>query len=461
MFEHGEKLNWTMSPLQALSRWPSSRRVMLLHSGRYDKRWAQRSIITEPAGVYRFDALPFPVSQVFGNVPADLIDPPLSHHPFKDLRRVLNRPTEDGIWIGFISYDLGRWIERLPRQAADDRGWPVIELGWCPGYLTCSGPDNSWEAHGTWRGGNEPRLAAPTDEQSSFIAHEPESVFSPAGYKDAVSRVIEYIGAGDVFQVNLSQRFTSQFRGQYPLAHRALFNRLATVSPAWYGGYLELAEATGTRPGIANARAIASTSPELFFEIDRGHVLTRPIKGTRPANVAPEELQKSEKDAAELNMIVDLLRNDLGRVSRYGSVRVTQPRIIESHPTVHHGVATIEADLAEDKDLVDLLAAAMPGGSITGAPKVRAMEIIEELEPVRRGPYCGAIGWLSNEQACLNIAIRTLLLSPDKTLGPDFHRVDFSVGGGIVADSDPAAEYQETLDKAAALLHALGRPLPR
>ncbi len=204
----------------------------------------------------------------------------------------------------------------------------------------------------------------------------------------------------------------------------------------------------------APCRALASTSPELFLQLERGgRITTRPIKGTRPASANPNELRNSEKDAAELHMIVDLLRNDLGRVCDYGSVRVTQPRTIESHPTVHHGVATVTGTLHATKDIFSLLRATMPGGSITGAPKVRAMEIIDELEPVRRGPYCGAIGYIHGNHACLNIAIRTMCIETD----PNHHtgRVDMGVGGGIVIDSQPAAEYEETMAKAAAMINAL------
>jgi para-aminobenzoate synthetase component 1 len=161
------------------------------------------------------------------------------------------------------------------------------------------------------------------------------------------------------------------------------------------------------------------------------------------------ELLESAKDQAELNMIIDLERNDLGRVCEIGSVRVTQPRTIEAHPTVYHGVATVEGRLRPDVDLLDLLRATFPGGSITGAPKIRAMEIIEELEPTRRGPYCGAIGYLSADGHIeFNIAIRTMIMKAG--------RVHVPVGGGIVADSDPADEYEETLVKARAMLGALG-----
>ena len=225
---------------------------------------------------------------------------------------------------------------------------------------------------------------------------------------------------------------------------------LARASPAWYGAYFEpLPE-----PGYPAPPVVCSASPELFLQLDAdGAVTTRPIKGTRPDWVDPERLRDAEKDTAELNMIVDLLRNDLGRVCVYGSVRVAEPRGVETHPGVHHGVATVTGRLGAGRGLADLLRAAFPGGSVTGAPKVRAMQIIEELEPVRRGPYCGAMGLATSlggaTTARLNIAIRTLLVDPAAG------RLRFSVGGGVVADSDPREEYEETLHKAAALLRAL------
>src|SRR5258708_7143414 len=178
--------------------------------------------------------------------------------------------------------------------------------------------------------------------------------------------------------------------------------------------------------------------------------MTRPNKGTRPLGPKLEaELLNSPKDRAELNMIVDLERNDLGRVCEIGSVKVTEPRVIEEHPTVYHGAATIEGTLRDNVGLVDLLRATFPGGSITGAPKIRAMQIIDELEPVRRGPYCGAIGYLSLDgHIQFNIAIRTMIVKDGL--------IHIPVGGGIVADSDPAAEYEETLVKARAMFNALG-----
>jgi anthranilate/para-aminobenzoate synthase component I len=241
--------------------------------------------------------------------------------------------------------------------------------------------------------------------------------------------------------VNLSQRFTAGLRG----SPRKVFDHLCRHSPAGFGAFL---------PG--DDYALVSNSPELFLRVTpdpatgRRRVITRPIKGTRPRGAGMDaELRDSPKDQAELNMIVDLERNDLGRVCEIGSVRVTDPRSIEAHPTVYHGVATVEGVLRDDVTFVDLLRATFPGGSVTGAPKIRAMQIIDELEPVRRGPYCGAIGYLSVDGHIeFNVAIRTIILRDGLAHIP--------VGGGIVADSDPAAEYEETLVKARAMFAALG-----
>jgi para-aminobenzoate synthetase component 1 len=436
-------LPWTFDPLQALARWPSHQRPLLLHSGRHHPRWARCSILTHATDAYRFisTAPDAGQSQWLGH-PDRCPVATWAHRPFRDLAALLADPQP--LWVGYLSYDLARFLEKLPDLARADRHWPLIQLQRCPGWLIHDAAAGTWHACGTWASQGPPELADPPTPDPSFHATAPRSTFTRDAYERAVAQAIDYIAAGDIFQVNLAQRFTAEFRG----SAKALFAQLAHHSPAWYGAYLDLTAAPGEP-----RRTIASTSPELFLEVDdRGQVITRPIKGTRPASVVPAELRDSEKDIAELNMIVDLLRNDLGRVCSYGSVKVQQARAIESHPTVHHGVATITGQLHERKTLVDLLRATLPGGSITGAPKVRAMQIIEELEPVRRGPYCGAIGYLQGSAACLNIAIRTLLLERDEA---GVGRVDFSVGGGIVADSVAAAEYQETLDKAAALTAAL------
>lgn len=327
-------------------------------------------------------------------------------------------------WAGFIAYDLGRRFEKIPEKACNDLGLPLFE------FVRIDEQDRTFSA----------------PIQHSFPVRDTiRATSTRAEYLAAVERAIAYIRAGDVFQVNLSQRFSAGLH-EPP---GAIYQRLTERSPAHYGGLLDFGD-----------YALICNSPELFLRVTPDwstglrRVITRPIKGTRPnARGMEAELRDSIKDTAELNMIVDLERNDLGRVCRIGSVKVTQPRTIESHPTVFHGVATVEGTLRDDVSFVDLLRATFPGGSITGAPKIRAMQIIEELEPVRRGPYCGAIGYLDSAGNIeFNVAIRTMIASAGQ--------IHIPVGGGIVADSDPAAEYEETLVKAQAMFAALGLPSP-
>jgi len=267
------------------------------------------------------------------------------------------------------------------------------------------------------------------------------SNFDRGGYEAAVRRAVEYVHAGDCFQVNLSQRLLAPLR-EHPLE---LYGRLRTLNPAPFAAYFDLGDFQ-----------ILSASPERFLRVfPDGEVETRPIKGTRRRGRTPEEdaalvrdLANSPKDRAENVMIVDLLRNDIGKVCEYGSVRVPRVCEVETFRYVHHLVSEVRGKLRSGLGPLDLLAAAFPGGSVTGAPKVRAMEIIAELEPTARGPYCGCLGWIGFDGAMdTNILIRTF------TAGRGW--VQFPVGGGIVADSDPAREYEETLHKAAGLLRAL------
>jgi len=410
--------------------------VSLLHSGRHAEPWATRSLLARPTATARYwlDPKATTTSQPAGRweITGDCPVPPPAPDadPWSGLTALL-QPRDRGVWLGYLSYDLARWVEALPTRAADDRAWPIIELGYCPADRLTELP------------ACDTAMPAPADCTLRGANHQDKP--QRADFEQAVQRAIDYIGAGDIFQVNLARRVTERLGPLDRGACRRLFHALARASPAWYGAYLELGDADAVTP----QRVVASTSPELFLELSDGLARTRPIKGTRPTTVPAAELRDSEKDAAELNMIVDLMRNDLGRVCRFGSVRVTQPRTIETHPTIHHGVATIEGRLRESLSTVDLLRATFPAGSITGAPKVRAMQIIDELEPVRRGPYCGAIGWLAADACQLSVAIRTMLIEPAAG------RVDYSVGGGIVADSVPAAEWQETCDKAAAMRRAL------
>jgi para-aminobenzoate synthetase component I len=265
------------------------------------------------------------------------------------------------------------------------------------------------------------------------------SSFDRAGYLAAVRRAIEYIHAGDCYQVNLSQRLLHSA----PPAPLDLYRRLRERNPAPFAGYFD-----------GGDFVVASASPERFLRVENSQVEARPIKGTRPrgATLAEDktqivDLQASAKDRAENIMIVDLIRNDLGRVCRYGSVRVPAVCGVESYPTVHHLVSEIRGELRDGLGPVDLLRAAFPGGSVTGAPKIRAMEIIAELEPTARGPYCGSMGYIGFDGSMdLSILIRTF------TVGKGW--VQFPVGGGIVADSVPEREYEETWHKAEGLLRA-------
>jgi para-aminobenzoate synthetase component 1 len=264
--------------------------------------------------------------------------------------------------------------------------------------------------------------------------------FTHQEYVKAVEKARQYIIAGDIFEVNLSQRFEAELS----ITPYDLYRRLRQINPAPFACYLGFDEVS-----------VVSASPERFLRLRGDWVETRPIKGTRPRGRTPQEddelaneLLNSPKDRAENIMIVDLERNDLGRVCRYGTVKVTELTILEVFPTIFHLTSTVIGRLREGKNGIDLLRATFPGGSITGAPKVRAMEIIDELEPTRRSVYTGSIGYLGfNGDLDLNIAIRTFLVKERKAY--------FQVGGAVVYDSEPESEYQETLDKARALVDTL------
>jgi para-aminobenzoate synthetase component 1 len=409
-------------PLLDLSDAPRS--ACLLHAGRHDPRWARRSLLAVPRGawVYTRDGR----STWTG---PDRPDIAFAHEPFRDLDALLLAEPST-TWVGYLAYDLGRHVEAMPIMAIDDRRWPLAVLHRCPSptlYSTAATP------------------ALPPDLPSGdrLVFGPVRSTFTRDAYQQAVARVVDRLHAGDAFEVNLTTRLTADFRGRPRDFYHALLGR----SPAWYAAHLPL-------PTLDDGleRTIASVSPELFLELTPdGGVVTRPIKGSRRPGQSAERhphagLEHSEKDRAELAMVVDMLRNDLGRVAAYGSVRVVSPRTIERHPNIEHGVATVAARLRDDASPGDLLRAAFPGGSITGAPKVQAMHMIERLEPVRRGPYCGAVGWLRGRAMTLSLAIRTACLTLDPTTRRGI--VDFAVGSGIVADSLPRAEWRETLHKA-------------
>ncbi|SHE52922.1 para-aminobenzoate synthetase component 1 [Desulfofundulus australicus DSM 11792] len=415
----------------------------------------------------------------------------LAGHPLEKLKNLLNRfhlpqgicplPLCGGA-VGYFSYDLGRLLEKMPSLTVDDLQTPDLCLGFYDVVTVLDGITGEVWVVSTGFPEIEPaaalqrakhRLAETCTLLSSCRQQQKPDIFTTsanheqplttvnqhkshpgkqdvppltahfdeASYCRTVERAREYIAAGDIFQVNLSQRFSlPRVVEPWPL-----YQQLRRINPAPMAAYLNFGEFQ-----------LVCSSPERFLKVTGRRVETRPIKGTRPRGNDPvsdikfrDELWNSEKDRAELVMIVDMERNDLGRVCRTGSVRVPELYRLEEYATVFHLVSTVEGELAPDKDVVDLLAATFPGGSISGAPKIRAMEIIEELEPVRRGIYTGSIGYIGFDgNADLNIVIRTLIFKGEQ--------IYFQVGGGITIDSDPYMEYVETLDKARALVRALG-----
>ena len=353
-------------------------------------------------------------------------------------------PPFRGGLIGVFGYDLAPRLERLPRRLERDSAMPDVRFAlydtvvavdhatgttelWAVDLLN-EGPEAVARRGRAWR--NDLSRPVPPPERSRLGPISGN--FERDDYLRTVGRALEYIAAGDIFQVNLSQRFEARGRPE-PLD---LFLRLRDRSPAPFGAFLRWGDL-----------AVIGASPEWFTRTEGDRIVTRPIKGTRPRGRDPiddarqaAELRTSPKDRAELTMIVDLERNDLGRVCGYGSVRVASTPEMESFAEVHHLVAAVEGRLRPGVGPIDLIRAVFPGGSITGAPKIRAMQIIDELEPTRRGLYTGSLGYFGiGGSSAFNILIRTLLVEGG--------RVSYQVGGGIVADSDPEAEYLETLHK--------------
>ena len=374
-------------------------------------------------------------------------------------------PLLTGGLVGALAYDLGRRTERLPVRARDDRGRAHLDLRVVE--VVCAVPPD--RAHLELLATTLPvELATPTppvhrrDQLAAATAarlraataagrvdHPELAAVPPApqvawtslprdAHLAAVERILAAIAAGELFQANLAQRLSARWRGDV----HALYRALRAASPAPFGAALPDA-------------GVASVSPETFLAVDGDHVVTRPIKGTRPRAgdaaldaALADDLATATKDRAENVMVVDLERNDLGRVCRPGSVTVPELTRVEGHPTVWHLVSTVTGTLRPGTGYGELLRATFPSGSITGAPKIAAMGTIERLEGVRRGMYCGAVGFIAPGHARLSVAIRTAVLHPRGI-------VDHGAGGGIVADSDPETEHAETLDKAAAFLRAV------
>jgi para-aminobenzoate synthetase component 1 len=378
-----------------------------------------------------------------------------SADPFALLKAELGPPLPEidglpfnGGAIGYFAYDLARRIEKLPDTAADAEQIPEMAVGiyrWA--VIVDHQLQQSWLLAYDLDAGQLTQLLqlfsqlpSVADQDSFKVLAAPVSNMDKAAYARAFGKIKAYLKEGDCYQVNLTQRFSSPCQGNPWLAYRVL----RQINAAPFSAYLNL-------PDVQ----VLSSSPERFLQVQGRRVETKPIKGTRPRSASATEdarqiaeLAASEKDRAENVMIVDLLRNDLGKTCRDGSVRTPLLFDVESYATVHHLVSTVTGELAEGLHAVDLLRNCFPGGSITGAPKIRAMQIIEELEPQRRGLYCGAIGYIGFDgNMDTNIVIRTLI--------HNHGTIRFWAGGGIVNDSQLDAEYQECFDKAQALLQLL------
>ena len=399
----------------------------------------------------------------FGN-PLQILSTLMAHFEILD---ELDLPFPLGGCFGFWGYDLKNFTEpKLSRRALNDLDLPDCHAGFYDSvvifdhqlgktFIISTGLDadgsrsdkRAIEQYEFWRQLIQSATHGPHSQARSQTLHYAAtrdgslvSNFTRQEFINAVKLAQEYIRAGNIYQVNLSQRLTApRITSSWDL-----FQRLSAVSPAPFAAFLECGDFQ-----------IASSSPEQFLRLSGPHIITRPIKGTRPRDTDATrdaqlayELQTSAKELAELIMITDLLRNDLGKICEFGSVQVPELAKLEKFAQVQHLVSTIEGQLRRDVTHCAALASCFPGGSITGAPKFRAMEIIDELEPVTRGPYCGCHGYLGfNRESQLSITIRTAIFADDK--------IHFNVGAGIVADSNPEFEYGETLAKAGGFLAAL------
>ena len=423
-----DALSWRCTPIEAMARWPASVPLAALVSGD-DGPWSRWSVLAVPGPWRALQVASGPVGAT--GWLRDLV---------RDARGEGALPG-DGGWILQLSYEFGAALEPATGATArEGEVWPLAQAAPIVAAAVHDARTDRWFRVGgaceAW-----PRIesalaaAAPARD---FRLESPQPCTPDAHYATLVERTVELIRAGDLFQANVARLWKARGEGDA----RAFALAALAASHARYGAWLE------TPSG-----SIASMSPELFLHLDRdGHAVTRPIKGTRPAGADTGEFLRSDKDAAELHMIVDLMRNDLSRACRAGSVRVREPRAAEPHATVLHGVAEVHGQLREGADAADLVAAAFPPGSVTGAPKVRAMQVIRQLESFDRGPYCGAIGLLGPDGSlALNVAIRTATL---QCAGAGAWNLRYAAGCGIVADSHPVHETRETHAKAAVLLQA-------
>jgi len=413
-----------------------------------------------------FPSLPIPESNISKNNVITSTDDPLLL--LKQLQEKLFKAPNStheflpflGGALGYFAYDLGRRFEQLPCLAKQDINLPEMAIGLydravifdkisAKFYLICPDEQRS-EIESSLI--NSAKVSKQVD--SFHLNSSWQANMDKANYIEKFNKVQDYLLSGDCYQINLAQRFSAQYQGDEFEAYLAL--KEANRAP--FSAFIRLENA-----------AILSVSPERFLQLSRGKVQSKPIKGTMPRSIDKiqdaknaEILRHSSKDNAENLMIVDLLRNDISRSCQAGSVKVPKLFDIESFPAVHHLVSTVEGTLSSDKHATDLLRGAFPGGSITGAPKIRAMEIIEELEPHQRSVYCGSIGYLSNCGTMdTSITIRTLICQPNEISESNALNTDKTIhcwaGGGLVADSTALSEYQETFDKVNCILPVLSK----
>jgi len=470
MFNSIRPIQTEHTPESLVERLRGEPGVVLLRSALHDPAQARYSFVTArpfltftSSGTRSEIRTASELQVQFGN-PWHLLDSLLARY---ELLEEVDVPFPLGGCFGYWGYELKDALEScLTRRAVNDLELPDCHLGFHDSLvvfdhalgtahvistgLRADGSRSEQQAGDQWEWWHQrlasppPATTLPTPTAIGDLAGTANlhSTLSQAGYEAAVVRAQAYIRAGDIYQVNLARRLTVEIQ----LDPWRLFQRVQAVSPAPFAAFLD-----------CGGFQIASSSPESFLRLSGRHIRTRPIKGTRPRGADPEqdtrlayELQTSSKEQAELVMITDLLRNDLGKVCEFGSVRVPDLFRLERFSHVQHLVATVEGQLRPEITHLTALAACFPGGSITGAPKIRAMQIIDELEPVTRGPYTGALGYLGfNRESQLSIVIRTAVSTREQ--------VHFHVGAGIVADSDPDMEYQETTAKALGLLAALSR----
>ncbi|MSR33520.1 MAG: anthranilate synthase component I family protein [Phycisphaerales bacterium] len=475
-----QRLDWNVQPLDVLRRWPRSVALAALLSGD-DSCWSRVSVIGVPSqwkilrgqeGLTKHDVLAWIRSLDVAR--AD------THSTSND------GPPMGAGWFTQFSYELGGVLEPTAcanpnsfnaqsnndtriheelrggdtklsyettqlceMEAVNNTGtlratsaqWPLAQAARCDQAFVFDHVAQQWWSIG---GALDAIQLSDDDAMDHCECAALQEETSDKQYAKAVARTIALIHAGDLFQANIARRWRSELRG----SPRAFAHLALSSSAARYGAWLE------TDNGM-----LASMSPELFLELDANRrVISRPIKGTRSSEVGAEELAGSEKDAAELHMIVDLMRNDLSRVCQPGTVRVRQTRVMETHGTVVHGVAEIHGQLHDTCDRAQLLTSTFPPGSITGAPKIRAMQVIDELENFVRGPYCGAIGYFADTGAMkLSVAIRTATLR--QTL-PNTFALTYAAGCGITSDSKPHEEVAETHAKVRVLEQAIQAAQP-